>query len=108
MTTSFDSDLSPDAIDTISVEHVTRDDDSDVTRVSGDTGGHVTRAGSNLSLGSDSSINVTSGRKISGKKMSVTSTLSSSSDKILFNMTSGYTYRTGSSSSDFDLVSIII
>ena len=91
MTTSFDSDLSPDAIDTISVEHVTRDDDSDVTRVSGDTGGHVTRVGSNLSLGSDSSLNMTlgSGRKLSGKKMSVTSTLSSSSDKILFNMTSG-------------------
>ena len=94
MTTSFDSDLSPDAIDTISVEHVTRDDDSDVTRVSGDSGGHVTvtRVGSNLSLGSDSSLGLTSGsgRKLSrGKKMSVTSTLSSSSDKILFNMTSG-------------------
>ena len=92
MTTSFDSDLSPDAIDTISVEHVTRDDDSDVTRVSGDSGGHVTvtRVGSNLSLGSDSSLSLTSGRKLSrGKKMSVTSTLSSSSDKILFNMISG-------------------
>ena len=93
MTTSFDSDLSPDAIDTISVEHVTREDDGDVTRVSGD-GGHaaVTRVGSNLSLGSDTSLGLTSGsgRKHShGKKISVSSTLSSSSDKILFNMTSG-------------------
>ncbi len=91
MTTSFDSDLSPDAIDTISVEHVTREDD--VTRVSGD-GGHaaVTRVGSNLSLGSDTSLGLTSGsgRKLShGKKISGSSTLSSSSDKILFNMTSG-------------------
>ena len=88
MTTSFDSDLSPDAIDTISVEHVTREDD--VTR----DGGHaaVTRVGSNLSLGSDTGLGLTSGsgRKLShGKKISVSSTLSSSSDKILFNMTSG-------------------
>ena len=85
MTTSFDSDLSPDAIDTISVEHV--------TRVSGDAGhAAVTRVGSNLSLGSDSSLGLTSGSgwKLShGKKISVSSTLSSSSDKILFNMTSG-------------------
>ena len=91
MTTSFDSDLSPDAIDTISVEHVTRDED---TRDPGGEGGHVavTRVGSNISLGSDSSLGLASasGRKLShGKKMSVTSTLSSSSDKILFNMTSG-------------------
>ena len=44
MTTLFDSDLSPDAIDTISVEHVTRDDD---TRDPGGEGGHApaTRAG---------------------------------------------------------------
>ena len=93
MTTSFDSDLSPDAIDTISVEHVTRDDD---TRDPGGEGGHVavTRVGSNLSLGSDTSPGLASGRKLShGKKMSVTSTLSSSSDKILFNMTSGYNSR---------------
>ena len=71
MTTSFDSDVSPDAIDTISVEHV--------TRVSSD-GGHA----SDTSLGPASP-----GPGASGKKMSVASSLSTSSDKILFNMTSG-------------------
>ena len=71
MTTSFDSDVSPDAIDTISVEHV--------TSVSSD-GGHA----SDTSLGPASP-----GPGANGKKMSVASSLSTSSDKILFNMTSG-------------------